>query len=365
MVSLKNCNILDFIQLIQQYEVYCFGCGMQAEAFFHKYGMFHLEEYVSGFIDNNIDKTNEFKKINGKEIPIYSFDQFVKRKNTKTLVLTTSKFCTDMIEQMDKEKQLNGMPCYIDLLIESEYKEQQIRHTQGNKNKIPKIIHYCWFGKRAIPSEFEKYIETWKEKCPDYELMRWDEKNYDIGGCKYIRQAYDVEKWAFVSDYARLDVVYKYGGIYLDTDVELLKNLDDFLYDDMFCGFERNNYVAFGLGFGAIKGHEILGNLLARYHSMDFYEEKLTPCVIYQHEEVMRNGFKATNEYQCKNGVALYPSEVFCPYDLYGLKEHFTKNTYSIHHYSSTWWEKDIESSNLHLRDKLKQYILRVEQSKE
>ena len=116
---------------------------------------------------------------------------------------------------------------------------------------IPKIIHYCWFGNKKIPFRLKKYIKTWKKFCPDYEIKLWTQNNYDITKNGFMSQAASAKKWAFVSDYARLDIVEQYGGIYLDTDVELVKSLDDLLKYKAFAGFECSEYVSFGLGFGA------------------------------------------------------------------------------------------------------------------
>ena len=119
--------------------------------------------------------------------------------------------------------------------------------------KIPKVIHYCWFGGNPKPKLVQKCIHSWKKYCPDYEIIEWNESNFDISSCPlYVRQAYDVKKWAFVSDYARLKIIHTCGGIYLDTDVELIKSLDSLLEYNAFFGFEDGKYVATGLGFGAV-----------------------------------------------------------------------------------------------------------------
>lgn len=103
---------------------------------------------------------------------------------------------------------------------------------------IPKIIHYIWFGGNPLPELAVKCIESWKKYCPDYEIMIWDERNFDVSVCAYTKEAYDAKKWAFVSDYVRLKALYEYGGIYMDTDVELVKSLDGFLHEKAFSGFE-------------------------------------------------------------------------------------------------------------------------------
>ena len=113
---------------------------------------------------------------------------------------------------------------------------------------IPKVIHYCWFGGNSLPEEAKRCIESWKKYCPDYKIIEWNENNYDVNSNEYMKAAYKEKKWAFVSDYARIDVVYKYGGIYMDTDVELVKELDSFLKDRMYCGWEMRDPLLDKLG---------------------------------------------------------------------------------------------------------------------
>ena len=128
---------------------------------------------------------------------------------------------------------------------------------------IPKIIHYCWFGRNPKPELAVKCIKSWKKRCPDYEIIEWNEDNFDISSCPlYVRQAYEAKKWAFVSDYVRLKVVYDEGGVYLDTDVELKKGLDALLAYDAYFGFEDGTHVNTGLGFGAVKGAPILKEMM-------------------------------------------------------------------------------------------------------
>ena len=124
---------------------------------------------------------------------------------------------------------------------------------------IPKIIHYCWFGRNPLPKTAEKCIRSWKKCCPDYEIIRWDESNFDVNCNEYCREMYEQEKWAFLTDYVRLRVVYENGGIYLDTDVEVIKPLDDLLHNSAYMGLETTDKVNTGLGFGAERNHWFIG----------------------------------------------------------------------------------------------------------
>ena len=160
---------------------------------------------------------------------------------------------------------------------------------------IPRTIHYCWFGRNPLPKLAQKCIKSWKKYCPDYEIIQWNEDNYDLSAAPlYVRQAYEAKKWAFVTDYVRLQVVYEHGGIYLDTDVELIKKLDPLLQYDAYFGFEDGKHIATGLGFGAVKGAPILRELMEDYHDIPFilpdggYDTKT--CPVRNTEVFLRHG---------------------------------------------------------------------------
>lgn len=218
---------------------------------------------------------------------------------------------------------------------------------------IPKVIHYCWFGGGKKPSVAKKCMASWKKYCPDYEIIEWNESNFDISLCPlYVRQAYDCKMWAFVTDYVRLKLVYDNGGIYLDTDVELIAPLDRFLDERAFFGCEHAhvNFIATGLGFGAEAGHPILKELMADYEAMPFIREdgkqSLTPCPQINTPVFTRHGFTQSNEVQqLDGGVLVLPPEYLCPYDYVAKKLTVTENTVSIHWFSATWLPKEFKKN--------------------
>lgn len=207
---------------------------------------------------------------------------------------------------------------------------------------IPKVIHYCWFGENPLPKSAEKCIKSWKKYCPDYEIIQWNESNFDFSENRYAKEAYEQKKWAFVSDYARLKIIYEHGGIYLDTDVELLKSLNPLLKHDGYMGFQDRLEVASGLGFGACKHHPLIGRLLQDYDNIPFVLENnrldTTACPTRNTRTLKQLGLG--NDYktiQNMDGFYIYPPEYFCPYNyLTGFKRK-TKNTYSIHHFDASW----------------------------
>lgn len=206
-----------------------------------------------------------------------------------------------------------------------------------------KILHYCWFGKNPLPESTQKYIESWKKYCPDFELKCWDETNFDIESVPFTADAYSGKKWAFVSDYVRTYALYHEGGLYLDTDVELIGSLDDLLAYS-FLGFEEIDYVNPGLiAHASEKQMDFYGQVLEKYHSIKFdvnHLFEMTSPIIYT-EILEKAGLKRDGSFQCIDGINVYPTEYFNPLGKdWRRREFFTKNTRSIHHFHASWFEK-------------------------
>jgi hypothetical protein len=206
---------------------------------------------------------------------------------------------------------------------------------------IPKVIHYCWFGKGQMPALAQKCLKSWKKYCPDYQIICWNEENFDISQNRYAQEAYDAGKWAFVSDYARLKVLYDQGGIYMDTDVELLKPLDALLEGTGYMGFEDRGIVSTGLGFSCEKGNALVGALLADYDDISFVlpdgSYDMTPCPNRNTATMERLGLDLKLQDQTFMGIRMLPAEYLSPMGYYTGKIKITKNTYSIHHFCASW----------------------------
>lgn len=209
---------------------------------------------------------------------------------------------------------------------------------------IQKKIHYCWFGGNPLPELAQKCIASWRKFCPDYEIIEWNETNYDIKKNKYMSQAYENKRWGFVPDYARLDIIYTYGGIYLDTDVELIKPIDELLKLKAFAGVEQNSeYVALGLGFGAEKGHPTIKALCDYYDTLSFVENgelNLTPAPKINSTVLQAMGYRFSKQIMDACGMTIFPSEYLCPIDYDTDELRITENTYSIHHYTASWYDE-------------------------
>ena len=207
---------------------------------------------------------------------------------------------------------------------------------------IPKIIHYCWFGKNKKPKIVTRCIESWKNILSDYQIIEWNEDTFDISSNEFVKQAYDKGMYAFVSDYVRVLALYNYGGIYLDTDVEVLKEFSlDLLRNDSFWGFEEKNYIATST-IGAKKGNEFIKELLNSYNTKNFIKDDgaidtLTNVAIVS-QMVKKIGIKLDGTLQSVEGIAtFYPQEYFSPYDYINCYSKQTEETYTIHHYYKSW----------------------------
>lgn len=219
---------------------------------------------------------------------------------------------------------------------------------------IPKIIHYCWFGRGELPESAKKCIASWKKYCPDYLIIEHNEDNYDVSKNAYTKEAYEAKKWAFVSDVARLDILYENGGIYLDTDVELIKPLDGFLNCEGFMGFEDKKQVASGLGIGAVPNSSVIKLMLSDYENIHFIDPStgnfdLTPCPVRNTATLIKSGLVPNGTYQEIQGFKFYPRHVFSPKESTSGRLKFkTNETVSIHHYDASW-----ETRDFHIKKKI------------
>lgn len=216
---------------------------------------------------------------------------------------------------------------------------------------IPKVIHYCWFGKSDLPESAKKCINSWKEKCPGYQIKRWDESNFNVDFCQYSRDAYNEKKWAFVSDVARFKILYDHGGVYLDTDVELIKDIDNIVCQGAFLGEELGDpvMIAPGLGMASEAGNPVYKEILEYYCKQSFFKEDGaidSDTIVARVTRIMKKyGFIGKGSIEQIRGIKIYPPEYFCPKNYYTGELSISNNTYSIHHYTATWHEPEEEKS--------------------
>lgn len=356
MIKIVDADMHSFYKELETKKFYMFGAGRRAVILYEE---LELEGRIEAVVDQNSCLWAQGLQLGTEWVPVISLEQFVRKAAgsglSQILILITPTFYTgEIIAQLDQLPELNDLRCYLSDLLIWRYEKKAFTFTNGIQ-KIPKKIHYCWFGKKEIPPHLRRFMETWKEKCPDYEIIRWDESNYDVTKNRYMKEAYACGKWGFVPDYARLDIIYQEGGIYLDTDVELAVSLDRLLCDDMFCIAENHISVNFGSGFGAVKGHPVMKELRDAYDDKTFYRMdgsmNMMPCYVYQNPVLKKFGFAIKNEYQNIDGIALYPSEVAVCMRMQWIQDHITENTIIKHHAQLSWISEE-EKKNIDLNNR-------------
>ena len=205
---------------------------------------------------------------------------------------------------------------------------------------IPKKIHYCWFGYGKKTKLVQKCIASWKKYCPDYEIIEWNETNFDVNKNAYTKMCYEQKKYAFLTDYIRLIVIAEYGGIYLDTDVELVRNIDKLLENRAYFGFETQRYINTGLGFGAEAGNRIVLDMLQEYDELLDGQNGTVGCPILNTKTLLNKGLIQNGKKQDIKSAIIYSCDYFNPYDDPTGILNKTENTYSIHWYGKSWMNK-------------------------
>ena len=208
---------------------------------------------------------------------------------------------------------------------------------------IPRIIHYCWFGENPLPKDVKKCIESWKKYAPEYEIIEWNESNFDVNSHPFTKAAYEAKSWAFVADYARLKVVYDNGGMYFDTDVELLKNPDFLLQNKCYIGVQQGAHLCTtGLGFGAVKFSPIVQKMMNKYDTLEFaIESKEKFACPYLNNSVLAElGYQYSEKIWRHPLVTVYPCTFFDPIAPGDSQYLLGPDTVSIHHYAASWTGK-------------------------
>lgn len=211
---------------------------------------------------------------------------------------------------------------------------------------IPKKIHYCWFGKGEKPKLAQKCIASWRRYMPDYEIIEWNEDNFDVNSNAYTKMCYEQKKYAFLTDYIRLIVIEQHGGIYFDTDVEVLRSFDDLLDNPAFAGFENKEHVATGLGFGAEPHNLAVQKMLKEYEQLLDAQHGVIGCPRLNTDALMKLGLQPNGKNQILQDIVVYSQEYFNPRNNNTGKLTKTINTYSVHWYAMSWMDSKTKAKS-------------------
>ena len=270
---LKKCDMQTFGERCKGKRLACYGIGREFGRIIKNYEGYEWQKSIAFLVDGNAQKSGQKIEAAGKEFAIMPLADFLKGDLENVLILVTSVAFEEIYIRLNQIDALKYTECYLYHFMFHLSEGNKLAIRQTKKPLIPKVIHYCWFGGKDMPGLYQKCMESWKRYCPDYTIQRWDETNCDIHENIYAQQAYEAGKLGFVPDYFRLKIIHENGGIYLDTDVELIRNIDDLLYNHAFCGLQTPDEVNLGLGFGACRGESVVLKLMQRYKTMQFLKE--------------------------------------------------------------------------------------------
>ena len=345
---LKNSSYDEFANRIKDsnHRIIVYGAGMIGRIVVPYVIESHgLAKYVDCYIDADLRKKDTTLAIGDSEFVVRTPDYLESINENTVILLTNSKFYP-IVDFLDGIDSLRNCECYI----------VPIMQRMEQRQSIPKTIHYCWFGGKELPDFLKKCIESWSTICPDYEIKRWDESNYDVNKYLYTKQAAENKKYGFITDVARLDILYEYGGVYLDTDVKLIKPFGELMYNQGFVGVESWGNINSGGGIGAVPHHPMIKEMLDYRLKYPFIYDDGTLNIetngFYETVPFLNHGMRIDNTLQIVNGMTVYPTVYFHPYDYMSGEETITDDTVSVHYFSGGWMEEEDRKNRLDTQKK-------------
>lgn len=345
-------------------EIILIGAGKMAQNILATY-----DWNIKYAVDNNQEMVGKHISSIKKSVDIRAWEELYEESSKNCILMITPMMASALIDQIESDERVRDREVYVYQYMLAlqwdidriEVSKKEFTLTKGVKNKIPKTIHYFWFSGDPYPEKVQKCIDSWKRFCPDYEFKLWTMDNYHTDNI-FCNEALKAKNWAHASDYGRCDVVRKYGGIYLDTDVELIKPLDDLLYDDGFFVFESADGVDPGSGMGGVAGNTVLDEICEQYDGIHFINDDGSfnkVNILNQYTRVlMKHGLVCDGSYQVIDGIAVYPPLVMSPYSYNTGLTCIIDKTYGIHHWVSAWisdeWRKELELKRKYISQGIK-----------
>lgn len=342
---LLDCTFREFINRLQitDKKIICYGAGMvphYAEPLFREYG---IDRRIKCFVDGDVKKHGQKVSYACAEFPIASPELVKTLDPDKYMILITAERYKSILDWLSEHIDTGRWECYAYPILNHSFfleKRRDVLPSDGSI-RIPKKIHYIWFGEKEKSTLHKKCISSWKEILSDFEIIEWNEKNYNVNKNQYIRQAYERKKWAYVADFARLDILHTHGGVYFDTDVELKKPIGHLLCHDAFICFGEWPAPNSGAGIGCVKGHDIIEEMMERRSKIPYIRKDGGDDVCtnsnYEEEVLLQHGFRMDFSFQIQKGMALYPPDVIAPVSVTGEKTYVTERTAGIHYCANSW----------------------------
>ncbi len=344
-MAVRKCFYKDFLYRLSRSDrkLIFYGAGMlpyYIEPLIKEWG---ADRKLAFFVDGDVSKQGTTVHYADSIFEIKSPLSLANLDPDQYIILITAEKYLSILDYLDQSLGLNNLECHVYPLINHAFFKAQIREDilPEKESVIPKRIHYMWFGKGEKRELHKACIDSWRKMHPDFEIVEWNEENYDVCKNEYMRQAYERKMWAYVTDFARLDIIYHYGGVYFDTDVELVKPVTPLLSNDSFICFGEWPAPNSGAGIGCAKGSPVIKELMETRSEMQFVQKdgKTDACTNSNYEEqvLLKHGFQMDFSYQIKNGLAIYPPDIIAPVSIIGENAFRTERTIGIHHCDNSW----------------------------
>lgn len=336
----------EFKEDIKNRKLIAFGASKFLEVIAENYKELELGEKINYLVDNNINKINTNMLVGGIQKQIKAPQKLLLEKLSDTVILISAdKYAYEIYQQLIEMLDISKVRIYVlSLMIANHYDDISKPYLKQNGlDKIPKIIHCFWFSKEKKEGLVKECLESWKRNCPDYKICEWNADNYDVTKNEYAYNAFKNRNWASVTDYARLDILNQQGGIYLDLDVRLFKNLDVLLKNQMFIAFGPIRDIE-AATIGAVKGHPYLKKMLDIYNNTEIPSGKdvdllsVQPVLLDRLYE--KQGFNINGKYQIKDGVTLYPRDLFSGKNWFTGEYEYSDYALGVHECAGGWTDK-------------------------
>lgn len=359
MVQIINASEEEFIHYVESHKsnLYVWGTGVMFQiCFCNMLSSYHLLKKIVSCVESDESKVGKFLSWEDENFPIISFQIMVEKilNDENAFIVIACSYYYEILHRLDCESALNNVKCLILPMLYLEHLNRGQKMSIDDPISIPRKIHYCWFGGEPLSQKSLDCIESWKKQCPDYEIIRWDESNIDFHMSVWVENAYKNKQWAYISDYVRAWVLYQYGGYYFDTDVELIRNLDDFSQIGAFGCFEKWPVINTGGGCGSIPSFWLWKEIMELKDEVGNNLDNVTiPTAsgYYDTVPLIRRGMQVNGELQVVDGFTCLPFDYFQPVDYVSKRKEVTSNTYGIHYFNWSWSDRTMQRGNPKQKD--------------
>lgn len=355
---IENNTFSNFNKVCSNKRLVAFGATVFMQVIAENYDELELCSRVEYVVDNASDKDGAIYEICGVSKIVHSFEYLLSDDLREIVLLIGSDgYALEMLEQLQKYEMFLNVPCFcLPLMIMNRVDDTCDKITWPKKNKIPKIIHCFWFSGDEKDELSKRCIESWKHFCPDYEIKEWNSNNYDVTKNQYLYEAFKAAKWAYVTDYARLDMVHEYGGFYFDMDLELIKSIDPLLGYEFVTGFGPIRDVELA-AFGAVKGSDVISKIMTLYENKKFDSDKTLNLKdvqpVLMDSFMKRIGFDIDGRYQNYKGISILPRDSFSPRNWFTGETEVKGSSFGIHHCAGGWVNRELRVKRLESLKKL------------